>query len=103
MVGTRNSFSFLKHRKALCIYHLNIRQLRNFTGRWWVSLANDSDDQVSREKVTGALFSSKVLFIKSPPTRSRKGYRIMTVMVVLSKINLLNETYSLLSSQESND
>lgn len=63
--------------------------------------------QESSRKITVALFFLKLhLSYTLPPSstkRSRKGCRIIAMMVVLSKINLLSETDSLLSSQEPND
>ena len=63
--------------------------------------------QESSRKITVALFYLKLhLSHTLPPSstkRSRKGCGIIAMMLVLSKINLLNETDSLLSSQKPND
>lgn len=75
-----------------------------FTGGLLNSLADPRDGQEKQQPDYSCIVSSETpLITSSLPQRSGKGCRIITMMVILSKINLLNETDSLLSSQEPND
>lgn len=60
----------------------------------------------SKQEDYSYIVSSEASFITPPPhtiKRSRKKCRIIAMKVVLSKINLLNETDSLFTSQKPND
>lgn len=64
------------------------------------------DSQGKQQEDYSCIVSSETSFVTLPSTtteRSRKGCRIIAMMVVFSEINLLNETDSLLTSQEPND